>query len=352
MRADDSLGAGDLLKPLGVFVAVLVVVLAGTAVAATLAGSGAAGSPDSRAVDGQSPSQYQPDRIVAEPDPEDGEVTVDSGEPKRVLVDTRHSNQFSTADLDPLLEALTSAGHTVDVGVPADRGGGGLGDSGYANATLQQYDAILVIAPTGVFSTREVDALETYVDGGGRVAVLGEPTQFAGGSGFGESSSAVRASADNLATSFGVRVGADTLYNLADARNDNNYESIYATPSESDVLLRGVERLQFDAAGYLHRTGASDAEMLASAVEGTRTLGRDRTGDYPVVARNGGFVLVADASFVSASELYDADNELFVSNLLTFLVSGDKPDDVPSTPEPEEDEPGSGSGGSGGSDGF
>jgi len=79
------------------------------------------------------------------------------------------------------------------------------------------------------------------------------------------------------------------------------------------------------------RTGDSDARILARAVEGTKTLDRGETGQYPVAAQSGNFVLVADASFISGSELYDADNEQFVSNLLTFLVSGDKDEDVPPT---------------------
>ncbi|PSP75144.1 hypothetical protein BRC70_01860, partial [Halobacteriales archaeon QH_6_68_27] len=47
--------------------------------------------------------------------------------------------------------------------------------------------------------------------------------------------------------------------------------------------------------------------------------------------RTDNMVFVADSDFVDQSEVYDADNEVFVSNMLNFLVSGDKPDDVPET---------------------
>jgi len=324
----------DFLRPLGVFVAVILVVVAGTAVAGLAFGSaGGDGAPDGEDIDGQAPAQYQPDNVAHEDDPENGTLSVDGGgDDKHVLVDTRHSNRFDGADVDPLVEALIREGHTVDVGTESS---GGF-ESGYTNATLQRYDAMLVIAPTGSFSEGEVDGLEGFTDGGGRLVVLGEPRQFTAGGGL-SSGSSVRASADSLAAAYGLRVGSETLYNLDDDANDNNYESVYGTATGGDALTDGVERVQFDTAGYLIRTGDSDAETLVQAVDGTRTADRGVAGEYDVAARNGNFVFVADASLVERSELYDAHNERFVGNLLSFLVSGDKPDDVPPTTTPEED---------------
>jgi len=325
----------DFLKPLGVFVAVVLVVVAGTALAGLAFGSsGGDGAPDGEDIDGQAPAQYQPDNVAHEDDPENGTLAVDGGgEDKRVLVDTRHANQFDGADVDPLVEALVREGHTVDVGAGSE--GSGF-ETGYTNATLQRYDALLVIAPTGSFSEREIDGLEAFAEGGGRIVVLGEPRQFSGGGSL-SSGSSVRPSADALAAAFGLRIGSETLYNLDDDANDNNYESVYGTTTGGDALTAGVERVQFDTAGYLVRTGDSDAEMLVRAVDGTRTADRGVAGEYDVAARNGNFVLVADASLVERSELFDAHNERFVGNLLTFLVSGDKPDDVPPTATPDED---------------
>mgnify|MGYP000026499557 FL=1 len=329
------MAARELLKPLGVFVAVVLVVVAGTALAGFVFGSsGGDGAPDGEDIDGQAPAQYQPDNVAHDEDPENGTLAVDGGgEDRRVLVDTRHSNRFDGADVDPLVEALVREGHAVDVGTEAS--GGGF-ESGYTNATLQRYDAMLVIAPTGSFSEREVTGLEAFTDGGGRLVVLGEPRQFSGGGSL-SSGSSVRPSADSLAAAYGLRVGSETLYNLDDDANDNNYESVYGTATGGDELTDGVERVQFDTAGYLVRTGDSDAETLVQAVDGTRTADRGIEGEYDVAARNGNFVLVADASLVERSELYDAHNERFVGNLLTFLVSGDKPDDVPPTATPAED---------------
>jgi len=324
----------DFLRPLAVFVAVVLVVVAGTALAGAVFGSsGTTPAPDGESVNGQAPAQYQPENVAHDDDPEDGTLAVDeSGEEKRVLIDTRHSNQFDEEDVDPLVETLVREGHTVDVGTSA---GGGRFASGFSNETLQRYDSVLVIAPAGTFSESEVDRLERFTDGGGRLVVLGEPRQFSSG-GLGPGSS-IRPSADSLASAFGLRVGSETLYNIADDANDNNYQSIYGDPVGDGSLTENVERVQFDETGYLLRTGDSDAETVVQAVNGTRTIDRGVVGEYEVAARNGNFVLVADASMIERSELYDAHNERFVGNLLSFLVSGDKPDDVPQTATPDDD---------------
>lgn len=314
--------ATEIAKPLGVFVLVIAVVLAGTAVLSLAAGSGG-GQADGATIDGQSPSQFQPEAVNAEQDPEEGEVDVGSpdGE-KRILFETAHNNRFQQEDIEPVVEALAAAGHEVDVGAASS------GFDGGYNQTLQQYDAVVVVSPQSAFSAGERTALRNYADGGGRLAVLGEATQPAVASGsVSMTLGQMTFGANGLTSEFGARMGSDTLYNLDDEATDNNFESIYAEPSGDGTLTAGVERVTFDRAGYIVPTG--DVDVRYTAVDGTRQLQTDREGELPVVVRSDNVVFVADSDFITRSELYDADNEVFVGNLLTFLVSGDKPDDVP-----------------------
>lgn len=327
---------GNVVKPLGVFAVVIAVILAGTAVAGTLTGSGAAGTPDGASVDGQSPGAFQPSAVLAENDPEDGEISLETDtEGKRILVDSSHGNQYDRADLAPLADALARDGHEVTFQGSSD---GGFGGGGY-NATLQGVDAVLILQPTESFSESEIAGLEAFAEGDGRIAVLGDPPQTSMGSGLTGSVSTTRFSAQDLAGEFGLRLGADSLYNIDDERNDNNYESIYVDPADGQ-LTDGVDRMQFDTARSVIATDDS-ATVVARAVEGTETLERRQAARYPVAAQNGNFVLVGDSAFVESSERYDVDNEQFVSNLLEFLVTGDKDEDVPSA---------GGSGGFGGGD--
>ncbi|PSP66290.1 hypothetical protein BRC79_07660 [Halobacteriales archaeon QH_8_67_27] len=334
----------NVLKPLGVFVVVIAVILAGTAVAATLSGSGAGAQADGEEVTGQSPEQFQPENAIATSAPEDGELSVDGdGEEKRILVDSGHGNRYSQSELAPVEEALVQAGHEVDY-TPDTGSNGGFGESNY-NETLRQYDAVLIVQPTSSFTDAEIAGLEAYAEGDGRVVVLGEPPQLTVSGGFTAQVSEVRFGAQDLTNEFGLRMGSDGLYNIEDEQNDNNYESIVADPDGNTDLTEGVDSVTFDSAGFVVQTG-DDAEVRMRATSGTQTLERRQSGEYPVVAQNGNFVLVADTSFLKSSELYDMDNEQFVNNLLEFLVSGDKDEDVP-----EGSSSGDGGFGGGGGDG-
>lgn len=318
----------EIAKPLGVFVVVIGVVLAGTALLSVATGSEALGTPDGQHVQGQSPGSFQPENVNIDADPETGEISLDgSGESKRILVDSQHSNQFSRTSLEPVVEALSEAGHDVDF-VSSGSGTGDFGSTGY-NATLQAYDALLVIQPTTSFSSAERAGIQAYTEGGGRVLVLGEPTQVSGGGGVLSSASLTSFGANGLMQDYGAVMGAEALFNVDDAANDNNFKSIYASPSGGGSLTDGVDTVTFDTAGHLAATSDGDAEVFLTADEGTKTLETRRTGTYATAVRNGNLVFVADSDFVVGSEVYDADNEVFVSNLLEWLTSGDKPDDVP-----------------------
>ncbi|WP_415381024.1 DUF4350 domain-containing protein [Halosimplex sp. TS25] len=333
--------ATEVLKPLGVFVLVIAVILAGTAVVSTLSGSGSAAPSDGEDIQGQAPEQFQPENAIETSAPEDGDISVDAGgENKRILVDSGHGNQFSQSEIEPLTEALSEAGHEVDVGAGASNGG--FGGGGY-NATLQQYDAVLIVQPTSSYSAGEIAGLKAYAEGGGRIVALGEPPQLQVSSGLVAEVSEVSFGAQGLAEEFGLRVGTQGLYNMDDDRNDNNYESIVASPDGDSPLTEGVDNVTFDSAGTVVQTG-DGAEIRLRALPGSTTLERRQAGEHPVAAQNGNFVLVADTSFLKSSERYDMDNEQFISNLLEFLVSGDKEEGVP------EAGGGMGNGGFGGGD--
>ncbi|WP_436927400.1 DUF4350 domain-containing protein [Halosimplex amylolyticum] len=334
--------ATEVLKPLGVFVLVIAVILAGTAVVSTLSGSGSAASSDGEDIQGQSPDQFQPENAIATSAPDDGEISVDAGgEDKRILVDSSHGNQYSQSEMEPLVAALSQAGHEVDFA--ADGGSnGGFGGGSY-NATLQQYDAVLIVQPTSSFSDAEIAGLQAYAEGGGRIVALGEPPQLQVSGGLVAQVSEVRFGAQDLTEEFGLRMGTEGLYNVDDDRNDNNYESIVASPDGDSSLTEGVDNVTFDAAGTIVQTG-DGADVRLRALPGSKTLDRRQAGEHPVAAQNGNFVLVADTSFLKSSERYDMDNEQFISNLLEFLVSGDKEEGVP------EAGGGMGNGGFGGGD--
>jgi len=301
------------VKPLAVFIVIVTVVLGGTAVLAALSGTTA--TPDGERIQGQSPAQFQPEAVNREVDPETGEIAIDTDEDDgRILIDTRHGNEFARSDLDPIVSAAFEAGHSVEF----DQ------EEASLDETLDGYDGYLVIQPTEGFSESERAALRSFAEDGGHVVVLAEPTQSELGQGLFASLTTVSFGPEELAASYGVRVGPEMLYNSDDEANDNNFKSIYTTPTGQSPLSRGVETVTFDRGGYAVVRESGDTEVLFTAAEGTRTLETRRTGTYPTVVRNDSVVFVTDSSFINPIELYDADNEVFVGNLLEFLVRGER----------------------------
>mgnify|MGYP000684081300 CR=1 FL=1 len=321
----------DIARPLAVFAVVIVVIVGASGVLAATVGGGSSGAPDGQNIEGQSPQHFQPDAVNVDADPETGDIEVDAeqGE-KKVLIETQHGTSVSRDDLEPLVEALIRAGHEVDIGASGSSSGGFNSGGGY-NATLQQYDAVLVINPTEGFTKGERAGLREYTEGDGRLVVLGEPTQLGGAGGLLSGPSTVSFGAGDLTGQYGVRMGAEGIYNLDDDANDNHFKSVYAEPADSGSLSEGVDTVTFEHAGYLVVAQDSDAEVVYTAVDGTRTLETRREGTYATVVRNNNMVFVADTDFMDKNEVYDADNEVFISNLLDFMVSGDKADDVPET---------------------
>jgi hypothetical protein len=310
---------GRIAKPLAVFVLLVVGLLLVTAAAAFVVGE-PPGSADGRAIQGQSPAQFQPGEVLVDTDPEEGGIAVERGE-KRILIDTEHGNEFDRASLEPIAEALFTAGH--DVTFSGEAGGTGVE---YAES-LGEYDALVIIQPTGGFDESERNAVKNFTDGGGRLLVLAEPTQSEAGGLF-SAPSTVSFGAEALIAQYGLRVGADQLYNVNDSGNDNNFKSVYAVPSAESELTAGVERVTFDTGGYVVLIRETEAEVLLTAVEGTRTLQTRRAGEYPMAVRTGNVAFVADSSFIKGSEVYDADNEVLLGNLLAFLAGGEAPGPV------------------------
>jgi hypothetical protein len=342
------------VRLLGVFVAIVGLAIVGAVV---LSAGGGAGATDGQQVSGQSPASFQPENVNQAFDTEDGEIEIDAGtDEKRVLVDTSHGNEVSRADMEPLAEAMFEAGYSLEFGTDSGGSSSVRGGSDDYSATLQRYDGVIVAQPTQEFSRNETKSLQEYAEAGGRVVVLAEPSQIqSSGTGLFASPSLVSFGATNMTRQFGVQIGAEMLYNLDDANNDNNFKSIYASPSGDGPLTEGVETISLDLSGYAV-VGETDAvDVLYTANEGTRTLESRRTGTYPVVARNGNMVFVSDSSFLLPSEVYDVDNEVFVGNLAEFLVSGDldpafgpeestgpprEPPTAPTAPTPTPTEPG------------
>lgn len=320
----------DLLKGVGAFALVAVVVLGGTVAAGTLLSS-----PD----DTSSPdaSAFTADSLPASPIADDGTISAPGGEPKTVVVDLSHANAIEKGGIQPLVDALVSQGHTVRFysGSAASSGLGGLssqsGESAF-NDTLRSADAFVVANPGTEYTSEEIAGVEAFTDAGGRVLVLADPLGSSSSSGTslpaplgsGSTASATPGQPTNLAAQFDVSFDAGYLYDMDE--NANHYRSVYASGAGDAPLTADAGRVVLQGAAGL--TTGPDATPLFRA-ESTHRSSTRRAGNYTVAARSGNLTAIGDTDFLAPETATVADNERLVGNVAAFLVTGEKAPDAP-----------------------
>jgi hypothetical protein len=131
-----------------------------------------------------------------------------------------------------------------------------------------------------------------------------------------------------VSSQFGVGVGSGYLYNMAEY--DGNFQTIYASGADGS-LGDGVDRVSLDRAAPVVAGPNATVALTTSAETELSESGTAR--EYAVAARKGNVSLVGDTSILDPARLQHAENEVFVGNLVEFLVSGDVASDALAPPE-------------------
>lgn len=315
-------------RRVGVFALLLLVVL-GSSVA--FAGGTAPSAPS---VQSMSVDAYSEGLVAAEP-AETGEIELSAdASGKVVVIDASHGASMDREQLAPVVSALTDSGAEVRFLTGERQRRAGPGGGSPFNASLREADAFVAIGAERGYTQSQVDGLEAFADAGGRVLVLKEPPQI-------ESTfflfrpsqpESVPMPLTPLVSRFGVSFGNGYLYHMQEY--DTNYRNVYATPASDGPLTAGVDRL------VLHEsTPVRGGTTLLQTTEGTELSETRAAGQYGVAVRADNVVVVGDASAFGQAYYRRADNEVFVGNVLEFLVTGDKtPANAPEPPESGEQE--------------
>jgi hypothetical protein len=308
----------DLLRVVGVFGLVVVLVVGGTGLASFAVGST---STEYTPVENE---QFQPSSLLTAEADETGSVEMESEGEKTVVVDMAHGNAIDESDLQPLTGALVRNGHEVVV-----HSGGRL------NESLRRADAYIVVSPRKPFTADETAGIRAFTAAGGRLLLLSEPpkTTVQGGF-FSVTFDTVGDTHTGVASGYGLSFGDGYLYDMAD---DGHFKSVSVDPASETELTEDVDSLVFREAVPVVAGGNATA-VAGDAGETTLSTTR-RTGDHTLVARSGGVVAVGDTDFLRSENVHAADNEVFVGNLADFLVGGDKDAGAPKPPDEGESRP-------------
>ena len=236
-----------------------------------------------------------------------------------LLVDATHGNNFIKGEVTSLLTRVADRGHEIQfIGESSFFGGfRSLSESErfpLLEEKLRQADSLAVILPNDPFSKREIDLVERFVQKGGRLLLIADPTR--------------NHQINSLAERFGMNFQPDYLYNTVEY--DLNYQNIFIRNFRADAVTQGLEQIALYTAGSVKFSGPglahTDANTHSSLVERIEPF-------YPVVRGAEGRVLaIADLTFMVPPRNSILDNDRLISNIADFLTTSDRGFDLADFP--------------------
>lgn len=293
------------LTSLGLFVATVVLIVGLTA------GLSVVLQPGPPAVDTTAPPTYDTTAAMIEPLPATGTVTLDvDAEGTVVVFDEAHANRYDHDAIHAMTAALTIAGADVRF----HDGETDLED------VLADADAYVVIDPARQHSAADVETVVAFVDEGGRLVMIGEPTRTTVAN---QIVATHHSALGSLAGRFGMSFGTEYLY--ATTERDGTFRNIVVTATDAGTA--GVSSFEQVDRGVMYtatHVAAADGDAYVVAGDGVvRSQGDREPREYAVVHVDGSVMGVGDATFVRGERAVVADNEHLIAGILEFMVADD-----------------------------
>jgi hypothetical protein len=235
-----------------------------------------------------------------------------------VLLDWAHQNQFAVPELGTLASALADRGARVEVAsLSYDLSALPLEER------LKYADAYLVAAPTSEFTPAEVRAVAAFVERGGRLVVISDPTRgtaafdpfgFYLGPAFGDV-----AVANGLLAPHDLVFSDDYLYNVH--RNEGNFRNVFLRAATEDPVMAGIDSAAFYGARSITSLGGTPLLVGDGYTYSSRT---DRGGELAAAAmdQTGKVLALGDLTFLMPPYDEVASNGRLVANVADFLIGG------------------------------
>jgi hypothetical protein len=249
-------------------------------------------------------TRIEPPALESQPFAE-SELTTLSG---TVLVDLAHANRLEMAELNVLQARLAARGLRL---LPVT-------EKDDFERHLRDAKALMIVSPGQDWAADEIQQVQRFVDKGGRLLLVADPTRFAviyDEEGFYVGLDHDAPHLNDLAARFGFVFQTDYLYNTVE--NEGNFRNIGLVDFAEDRLTEGLDRLVF----YATHSIVSEEPALITAGGETRSSTSEGVQDLTVglLAADGAVLALGDLTFMT--EPYNAvyDNDQFVSNIATFL---------------------------------
>jgi hypothetical protein len=235
-----------------------------------------------------------------------GEVVPRRDQGRVVAIDAAHRNRFSTGEIVALEGKIGERGYDTEL----------IGSFASLNAAermallepaLRRADSLVVAMPGEPYSTAEAALVQRFVEKGGRLLLVGDPTR--------------ESQINSLAAPFGIAFQRDYLYNTAEY--DLNFQYIHVRNFQPDELTQGLGEVILYGAGSIRSLGpglaSADGQTRSSlTTEGTQSF-------YTLVRGNTGQVVgLSDLTFMVPPQDSIRDNGRLLSNLAAYLTTSQR----------------------------
>ncbi|MGD0806905.1 MAG: hypothetical protein ABSA10_05495 [Anaerolineales bacterium] len=244
-----------------------------------------------------------------------------------ILLDQSHENLFSSSELASLTGIIDARGGRVENILSGNYDERTLADQ------LKYAAAYISVCPTISYSSGEVQLLQEFVQRGGRLLILTDPTRSVlrvDYSGFGSAVIVADVIAANtLLAPFDITFSDDYLYNMTEY--EGNFRNVYIRNFGDHPLTDGLQTLVLYAAHSIQTQTGTSLLLTSGEIKSSRT---DQSGGFSAAAldASGKVLAIGDMSFLQPPYNQVADNALWIQRIADFLLGAERVHDLKDFP--------------------
>ena len=228
----------------------------------------------------------------------------------QILFDISHGNQYQLSELDQLTNLVTQKGGHLNVTELY----------GDLHAELKKADAFVVIAPSMPFYSDELLAVQRFVERGGRLLVISDPTRTTSGSysylEYSSSSLSDIEITNLLLEPFAISFSKDYVYNMTS--NEGNFRNVFFSKISRHDVTKDLQQVVFYGS---HSIMAAPVPLISGDADTFSSL-TDQPGSLAVAASaaEGRVLAFGDLNFMTPPYHQVADNAILIANIADFLT--------------------------------
>ena len=244
-------------------------------------------------------------------------AAVASGNPV-VLFDLSHDNFYFISDIAPLTHAIEQLGGRIET----------VESSKTLEDQLKYASSLAVIVPTSEFSPNEIQIIQQFVQRGGHLLVITDPTLNVGGGASANPPVTSVEVANFLLEYYDISFTDDYVYNLVS--NEGNFRHVILTQFAKDALTQDLAKVVFYST---HSIKTGQIALIKGDANSLSSLTDSGGGLVTAASAQGDKVLaIGNMTFLTNPYYQVADNQRLILNIGKFLISQPLPNDLTEFP--------------------